>query len=224
MVASCDLPRRLNQIGPWAYLDGDQMNLSLAQARASGATRYQSDHPCKNGHQNPERFTATQGCVECHRSLVSFSHYQNKGVDPMISVNEQLAALEAQVEQLKDHLGREPAPPPKRIPAWRNASQAFSVARLVGGKIGRTFDGGFTKVSVVEHARKMAAQHGCPIRFLAWDVDLNNVTGPDAICIIERIHCTDSEGGSGRVPVSAPWPFSNKPPAWLKFGNSEVMA
>jgi hypothetical protein len=199
--------------------------MNLDEARRTGATRYTSGVPCKNGHENPERFVATQGCVACHRALVSFSHYANKGVDPMISVNEQLAALEAQVEQIKDHLGREPAPPPKRIPAWRNASQAFSVAYLKDGKVGRLFDGGFTKVSVVEHARKMAAKSGIKIRFIPWDVDLNNVTGEDAVLIIERIHCTDSEGGSGRVPVTAPWPFSNPLPGWARSGATmEVLA
>ena len=141
----------------------------------------------------------------------------------MITVNEQLAAREAQVEQIKDHLGREPEGPPKPIPAWRNASQAFSVARLKDGKVGRTFDDGFTKVSVVEHARKMAAKYGCPIRFISWETDLNDVTGPDAALIIERLHCSDSEGNPGRVPTTK-WAFSNAPPSWLKFGNSEVLA
>jgi hypothetical protein len=198
--------------------------MNLDEARASGATRYQSDNPCCNGHENPERFTANQACCACHRALVSFGHYSHKEADKMIPVNEQMRSMQEQIEVLKDMLGREPAPPPKRVPSARCTSQAFSVARLVDGKLGRLFDDGHTKVSVVEAARKMAVRYDNPIRYIDWQTDLNDVSGSDAICIIERVHCTDDDGGSGRVPVTK-WEFANNPPAWLKFGGtSEVFA
>jgi hypothetical protein len=197
--------------------------MNRQEAIVAGLKRYATGKPCSHGHLC-ERWAASGDCVQCHSARNSLDHYASKKEDPMITVNEQIRGLQAQVEALKNHFDR-PAPlPPKRVPNARCTSQVFNLARLVNGKVGRLFDDGHTKISVVEVARTMAARFGNPIRYIDWQTNLDDVTGPDAVLVVERIHVTDDDGGSGRNPTLN-WPFSNSPPSWLKFGGcSEVMA
>jgi hypothetical protein len=145
----------------------------------------------------------------------------------MLSVNEQIIALNLQLQDIKSQLGRPPEGPPPRIPKARCTSQTFSVARLVNGIIGPFHDDGQdTKLTAMEACKKMSLRYGAPIKYLSWDTDLATVSGPDAVCLIERLHVTDDEGGNGRRATTK-WTFANPAPGWVKFrdtATSEVLA
>jgi hypothetical protein len=139
----------------------------------------------------------------------------------MITMNEQLASLTAELNEIRDQIGRPPPPPPKRIPAARCISQSFSVARLSNNRCGAIRDDEqHTKVSVMEAAKKIAQKTGLPIRYIPWQVELADVTGADAILIIERLHVATDDGDNGHRPTTI-WNFSSLPPKWLKFNGAE---
>jgi hypothetical protein len=135
---------------------------------------------------------------------------------------EQITSLNAQIEEVRNQIGRPPAPPPKRIPAARcTTTQSFSIARLVNGVCSSIHDDGHTRISAMETAKKIAQRTGLPIRYVSWEVDPGNLTGPDAVLLVESVRCTTDDGNSGRHPIRK-WTFSSAPPKWLKFNERGV--
>lgn len=196
--------------------------MNKQEAIATGSARYETGEPCIHGHID-ERYTSNGDCVQCHRARNLLDHFSHKEIDPMITMNEQIASLEKQLDEVRDRIGRPPPEPVIRIPRACCTSQSFSIARLIAGKCGVIRDDELhTKISVTEEARKIAMRSGLPIRYLSWEVDLANVTGPDAVLIVERLHVTTDQGDNGRRPVTR-WTFSNAPPTWLKFDDTEVL-
>ena len=102
----------------------------------------------------------------------------------MISVNEQIASLNAQLEEVRDSIGRPPPEPVKRVPMARCTTQSFSVARLINGRCGSSHDEGHTRISAMEAAKKIAERTGLPLRYIPWEVDPANLSGPDAVLLI----------------------------------------
>jgi hypothetical protein len=118
-----------------------------------------------------------------------------------------------------------PAPAPPR-PQARCSSQAFSVTIFRNGKIGAIYDDQHTKHSALEAAQKISTRQGIPIREIGWQEDLANLSGPDFVAVVERLHVTTNQGNNGRI-ASTSWEFDSKPPSWLVFDpsiNLPVMA
>ena len=49
-----------------------------AKAEIRGLKTYQSDRPCRNGHENPERNTSNSLCLECRRLNYERNHVPRK--------------------------------------------------------------------------------------------------------------------------------------------------
>jgi hypothetical protein len=193
--------------------------MNKQEAIATGAARYETGEPCKHGHVS-ERYVASGDCVACHRARNSLDHFKNKEPDPMIAIIDQIRSLNEQLNEVRNQIGRPALPPPKRIPQARCISMSFSVARLTDNRCGPLRDDEtHTKVSVLEEAKKIAQRTCLPIRYLNWQTDLSNVTGPDSVAIVERLHVSTNDGDPGRHPTTK-WAFSSAPPAWLKFNDA----
>jgi hypothetical protein len=136
----------------------------------------------------------------------------------MNSILEQVADLNAQLQELKAQVGqpKPPAPPPPP-PFARSTSASYSTGRLADGKCGRSFDDGLTKIGAMEHCKELAKRTGLPIQFVDWQTDTATLTGPDAILLIEQIRVKTSDGSNnGHLPVRK-WIYSNAPPKWLSL-------
>jgi hypothetical protein len=70
----------------------------------------------------------------------------------------------------------------------------------------------------MEMAKKLSLKHNLQIRYIPWQIELADVTGPDSVLIVERLHVSTDTGDNGHRPVTR-WEFSSAPPKWLKFAD-----